>query len=117
MLDRLEKKVMTTLCGEMKGKDVILISPLDLIKMVGDDNLSVSRLEKIVCDLSTDGYFDLIYSDRRGETIYCIAILAKGKGFLRSQKQMKRSLLSRLFLTIGFAIISFLVGVILKKIF
>ena len=117
MLDRLEKKVMATLCAEMKTKDTILISPLDLLKMVGTESLSISRLEKIVCDLSTDGYFDLVYSDRRGETVYCISILKKGKAYLRDQMQIKRNLLSRLFLTIGFAIVSFLVGVILKKIF
>ena len=117
MLDRLEKKVMMTLCVEMKSKDTILISPLDLLKMVGVENLSISRLEKIVRDLSTDGYFDLVYSDRRGETVYCISLMEKGKGYLRSETQRKRNLFSRLLLTIGFAIVSFLVGLILKKIF
>ena len=117
MLERLEKKVMLTLCNELKDKDAILISPIDLLKIVGAENLSISRLERIVGDLSTDGYFDLVYSDRRGETIYCISILEKGKGYLRSEKQRKRNLLARLFFTIGFAIVSFLVGLILKKIF
>ncbi len=117
MLDRLEKKVMTTLCNELKEKQAILISPMDLIKIVGTENLSTSRLEKIINDLSMDGYFDLVYSDRRGETVYCISLLGKGKSYLRNERQTKRNLLSRLFLTIGFAIVSFLVGVILKKIF
>ena len=117
MLDRLERKVMETLCHQLKDKSAILISPTDLLKIVGAENLSLSQLEKVVCDLSMDGYFDLIYSDRRGETVYCICILERGKGFLRSEKQRKRNLLARLFLTIGFAIVSFLVGVILKKIF
>ena len=117
MLERLEKKVLSTIICELKGKDAILIRPLDLIKMVNEEALSLSRLEKIVSDLSTDGYFDLIYSDRRGEIVYCISVLERGKGFLRSEKQRKRNLLARLFLTVTFAFISFLVGVILKKIF
>ncbi len=117
MLDRIEKKVVLTLCNELKDKTAILISPLDLLKMVGVENLTISRLEKIINDLSTDGYFDLVYSDRRGETVYCISLLERGKGFLRSEKQRKRNLVARLFLTIGFAIVSFLVGLILKKIF
>ena len=117
MLERLESKVLFALCCELKEKDAILISPIDLLKIVGAENLSLSRLEKIVKDLSTDGYFDLIYSDRRGETVYCISVLEKGKGYLRSEKQRKRNLFARLFLTIGFAVISFLVGLILKKIF
>lgn len=117
MLTRIEKKVMATLCSELKEKQAILISPIDLLKIVGEENFSVTHLEKVVNDLSTDGYFDLVYSDRRGETVYCISLLEKGKGYLRSEKQRKRNLLSRLFLTIGFAFISFLVGLILKKIF
>ena len=117
MLERLEKKVLSTLVYELKEKSAILISPLDLVKIVNEESLSISRLEKIINDLSVDGYFDLVYSDRRGETVYCISLLEKGKGFLRSEKQRKRNLLARLFLTIGFAFISFLVGVILRKIF
>ena len=117
MLERIEKKVVLTLCNELKERSAILISPLDLLKMVGVENLSLSRLEKIINDLKTDGYFDLVYSDRRGETVYCISILERGKGFVRGEKQRKRNLVARLLLTIGFAIVSFLVGLILKKIF
>ncbi len=117
MLERSERKVLSTICSQLKEKEAILISPVDLLKIIGEENLSISRLEKIVKDLGTDGYFDLIYSDRRGETVYCISFLEKGKGYLRSEKQRKRNLFARLFLTIGFAVISFLVGLILKKIF
>ena len=117
MLDRIEKKVVLTLCKELKDRSAILISPLDLLKMVGVENLAISRLEKIVSDLKTDGYIDLVYSDRRGERVFCISLLERGKGFLRSERQKRRNLFARLILTIGFAIVSFLVGVILKKIF
>ena len=91
MLDMIEKKVVLTLCNELKEKPALLISPTDLLKMVGADNLSLSRLEKIVKDLNTDGYFDLVYSDRRGETVYCISLLERGKGFKERKAKKKKS--------------------------
>ena len=117
MLTRLENKVMTILCNLCKEKQSILVSPIDLIKIIGTENLVLSKLEKIIKDLSTDGYFDLVYSDRRGETVYCITLSEKGKGYIRNESMAKRNLIVRFLLTIGFAILSFLVGIILKKIF
>ena len=117
MLTRMENKVMSVLYKECSKKQSILISPIDLLKIIGTSNLSISKLDKIIKDLSTDGYFDLIYSDRRGEMVYCISLLEKGKGYLRNESVAKRNLVARFMLTIGFAILSFLVGIILRKIF
>ncbi len=117
MLNGLENKVMVCLCKECKEKPSVLISPIDLIKIVGDKNLNKAKLEKIVNDLSMDGYFDLVYSDRQGELIYCISILEKGKGYIRNSKIFKRDLIFRLMLTVVLAIVSFIVGLILRAIF
>ena len=117
MLSRLESKVLISLLNVCKQKDAILISPIDLLKIVGTEHLTLSQLEKTLNDLNADGYFDLVHSDRFGENIYCITILEKGKGYIRSESLEKRNLIKRFALTIGFAILSFLVGLILKKIF
>ena len=117
MLSRLENKVLTSLIKVCNQKGAILISPIDLLKIVGVENLTLSQLEKIIEDLRLDGYFDLVYSDRRGEKVFCITLYEKGKGYIRSESIEKRNLIKRLTLTIGFAILSFLVGIILKKIF
>lgn len=117
MLTKTESKVMKVLCGESKDKRSYLISPIDLLKMSGVDALTLTELDKIVKDLSSDGYFDLIYSDRRGEVVYCVSLTQKGKGYLRSTKLVKRNLIFRFVLTIGFAILSFVVGLILKALF
>jgi hypothetical protein len=85
--------------------------------MLGQDNFSISQVEKLVKDLNTDGYFDLVYSDRRGETVYCISLTNKGKGFLRDKKLLKRNLIYRLVLSVSFAILSFIIGLILKRLF
>ncbi|MBE5753913.1 MAG: hypothetical protein E7340_01065 [Clostridiales bacterium] len=116
MLNRVESKVMLALFSECKDKSAILISPTDLVKLI-DGKVTESGVEKIMQDLSSDGYFDLIYSDRRGETVYCVTLLEKGKGYLRNLKVMKRTLVFRLCVTIVLAFVSFIIGLILKAIF
>ncbi len=116
MLNRVESKVMLALFSECKDKNAILISPTDLVKLI-DGTASESGVEKIMQDLSSDGYFDLVYSDRRGERVYCVTLLEKGKGYLRNLKVMKRTLVFRLCVTIVLAFVSFIIGLILKAIF
>ncbi len=117
MLNRVENKVMNVLYKECKDRSAFLISPVDLKKMSGTDNLSNNQLERVVKDLHSDGYFDLVYSDRHGETVYCISLTDKGKGFLRNSALMKRNLIFRAVISVGLAVLSFLVGLILKAIF
>jgi hypothetical protein len=117
MLSKIEKKVMQLLYDHSKNKDAILISATDLFLQLGDKKVSVSQIEKVVEDLNTDGYFDLVYSDRHGQVVYCISLTVKGKNFLRDQKLIKRNLIYKLVVTIVFAFISFIIGVILRKIF
>ena len=117
MLSKSENKVMRALikmCGE---KSSLLVSPVDLLSVLGNKELSQTNLEKIIQDLCSDGYFDLVYSDRRGEKVYCITILQKGQGYMRNQLLMRRNLVFRLALSVVLAVISFLIGLILKAIF
>lgn len=117
MLSKKERAIMQVLCNESKDKSSILISPNDILSILKKENLSLKDVDKILSDLNADGYFDLIYSDRHGELVYWIALSNKGKAFLRDQKLLKRNLLFRLCATIIFALISFFIGIILKKLF
>ena len=117
MLSKNESKVMRVIFRECKDKSALLISPIDLMKIAGQDTLTLTEIERVVNDLHADGYFDLIYSDRHGETVYCLSLTEKGKGYLRSNKILKRNLFFRLIATIGFAVLSFVVGLILKAVF
>ena len=117
MLNRNENKVMSILYKQCKDKKALLISPIDLLKLLGGDVLTLTGLEKVIVDLHADGYFDLVYSDRRGEMVYCICLTEKGKGYLRSKKQIKRNLMFRLCVSVGFACLSFIIGLILKAVF
>ena len=117
MLSKSESKVILGVINACGKRDSVLISPFDLIKLCLIKDLSVERLDKILSDLNSDGYFDLVHSERHGERIYCITLLDKGKGYDRSVKVLRRSVLFRIGLSTALAVFSFLIGVILRRIF
>lgn len=117
MLTKTESKVMGALYSAAEDKRALLISPIDLLKLVGAESVTLTQLEKIVTALSQDGYFDLVYSDRHGETVYCITLTERGKAFKRDLLVMRRNLIFRISLSVGLAFMSFVIGLILKAIF
>lgn len=117
MLSKVERKVMLTIYQKCQQKNPLLISPKDLKTIVCLPSASTAELQKIVENLSTDGYFDLIYTEKHGETLYLISLLKKGKAFLRTQKEFKRNIIFRVILSAGLAVMSFIIGLILKAIF
>ena len=96
-------------------KKAVLISPQDIVSLVGE--ITISEVENIVSLLSQDGYFDLVYSDRHGEAVYCITLTEKGKGFKRDETHQKRNFIYRISLSVGLAFLSFIIGLVLKAIF
>lgn len=108
---------MATIYKLSSDKKALLVSPVDIVKISAVKGLSVDGVEKVVTALSQDGYFDLVYSDRHGERVYCITLTEKGKGFRRDQLLIKRTVIFRLCLSVGLACLSFIIGLILKAIF
>lgn len=117
MLLRAEKKVMSSIYRLCKEKSSQLVEPSELIRFVGDKDVDKSELEKIITALNQDGYFDLVYSDRHGEKVYCITLTEKGKAFKRDGVRFKRNIIFRVLLSLALAVFSFLVGLVLKNIF
>ena len=116
MLSKAENRVMSVLYEECKDKKSVLISPADIIGLAGGE-ITLTEVEKITADLAMDGYFDLIYSDRHGETVYCITLLEKGKAYRRSVLVARRNLIFRIGLSVALAVFSFIIGLILKAVF
>ena len=55
MLSKIENKVMMVLLKECKDKKALLISPIDLINIIGDKTITQTKLEKVINDLFMDG--------------------------------------------------------------
>lgn len=117
MLTKTENRIMSAISDLCREKPSVLISPSDLIKIADAKGLTQDKLDCTLGDLASDGYFDLVFSDRRGEKVYCIILTEKGRGYTRSVKQMKRNLLFKIGLSAALAVFSFLIGLILKCVF
>ncbi len=116
MLSRKENAVMSAVYGKGIQKETFLISPQELKKDVSE-KIKLDELDKILTLLSQDGYMDVYLSSRHGEKVYCIGLTPKGRSFKRNGQVIKRTLLFKLAVTVGFAVLSFVIGLLLKAIF
>ena len=101
-----------------QGKKSCLISPRDIISYTADKYVIYpDELEKIMTNLSYDNYIELFKSDKKGSPVYCVSLKIKGEGFHRELTNNKRNLLFLLGRTCILAIITALIGVIIRLIF
>ncbi len=117
MLSKIENSVMNVLYSMCINKSSILVTKNELLSKVRNEIISKSKLESILLGLEQEGFIDLVYSDKHGETVYCISLTVKGKGYKRIIKDKRQNLIQRLIISILFAVISFIIGLILKAIF
>lgn len=118
MLNKQENKVMEFVYEKCQKKGTCLLSTNDIISaMYPLLNLTEAELNEILNNLVLENYITLINSDKKGIVVYCITLTSKGEAFQRDKIDQKKSLGKRLMLTIIFACISFIVGLILKAIF
>ena len=61
--------------------------------------------------------FDLIASDRKGEKMYVITLHPNGIAYKRTAVQMRRNITFKVALSVAGAVITFVVGILLKIIF
>ncbi len=118
MLSKKEMEVMDrvyTLCHE---KGVCLISPTEFLSLLPvRKGYTEEGIEGILNELALDGYFELLLSERKGEKMYVISLRSNGYAFKRSYAQMKRDALVKIFWAVASAVVAFLVGIVLKRIF
>ena len=103
------------LCHE---KGVCLIAPSELLSLLPKRRKYTEEgLESILQALSMDDYFELLSSERKGEKMYVISLRASGVAFKRSFAQMRRDAAMKIFWAVASAVVAFLVGLVLKRIF
>ncbi len=118
MLNARERKIMESLYSLCRETGSCLCSSWDLLRRFpAERRPSEEQAEKILHDLESDGYINLIRSERQGEPMYVVTLRANGIGFLREKQQMKRNVCFKIFLTVVCAVGSFLIGLILKAVF
>ena len=118
MLSRKEKLIMQYILKQSGKKDTCLLLPLDIEHALAPRYV-INQIEAqaLLDGLVQENYINLVNSDKNGELVYCISILPKGKSFHREQHNIKKSWITAVVRTIVLAILSFVVGVLLKSIF
>lgn len=118
MLNKRETEIMNTVYEICHEKGVCLVSPAELLSMLPQrKGYTEEQLETILGELALDNYFELLSSERKGEKMYVISLRANGYAFKRCFAQMKRDAVVKIFWAVASAVVAFLVGVILKRIF
>ena len=103
------------LCHE---KGVCLVSPAELLSMLPQKKkYTEAQLENILGELALDNYFELLSSERKGEKMYVISLRTNGYAFKRGYVQMRRDAAVKILWAVASAVVAFLVGLILKRIF
>lgn len=118
MLTKRESEVMNAIYTLCEGKGVCLVSPSELLALLpARKKYTEEDVAHILDALHLDDYFQLLSSERKGEKMYVISLRANGYAYKRCYTQMKRNVTMKVLWTVCSAVIAFLVGLILKRIF
>ena len=99
-------------------KERFLVSPYELAAVLpARGKYDEAAIGRTLRSLALDGYFELVESERKGEPVYVIHMREEGLGFRRRDYQRKRSICFRWAVAAVGAVITFLVGILLKVIF
>jgi len=118
MLNRQENEVMNAVYSLCHEKGICLVSPAELADILPSRRkMNLEKLEDILNQLAFDDYFELLSSDRKGEKMYVISLRANGYAYKRCALQEKRKIAVKLLWAVTSAVVAFLVGFLLKRIF
>ena len=118
MLNFKEKYVMEYVYQKCQGKKSCLISPHEIISFTADKYVIFpDELEKIMTNLSYDNYIELFKSDKKGSPVFCVSLKLKGEGFHRELTNNKRNIMFRIATTVGLAVISGIITLLIRLIF
>ena len=74
------------------------------------------RRSRYFRSFKVDGYFAYDKALRKDETVYCIVLKEKGLSYERDKRTAKRKIIQRVALTIAFALLGYLIKVIISAI-
>ncbi|MDD4275392.1 MAG: hypothetical protein PHO33_00185 [Clostridia bacterium] len=118
MLNKKELLVMKYLYARLAGRQSLLISPEEIVgAMPISTPLTAEDLSDILKGLTLDGYIDVVNTDKKGAMLYCISLKFKGEAFNREIAEKRKTMCVRVCITVGLAILSFIITLILKAIF
>ena len=117
-LNRRESEVMNAVFELSDGKERFLVPQYELMAALpARGKYDETALETALKSLALDGYFDYVESERKGEPVYVIHMNTAGLSFRRRDRQRRRAVMFRWGVAAIGAVITFLVGILLRGIF
>ena len=118
MLDKIEKFVVLYLLEICPNKRSYLILAEQIAEFVSRKYLiTITELDDIMISLAKDNYIDFVVSDSKKGYYYCITLKNKALTLKKDLKKQKKEFWMMILKTLGLAVLSFAVGLILKNIF
>ena len=118
MLNKQENEVMSAVYDMCDGKESCLVSPMEIVSLLpAKRRYTPQKVEQILRSLELDDYFDLIASERKGEKMYVITLHPNGVAYKRTVVQVRRNVTFKIVLSVAGAVVTFVVGILLKMIF
>lgn len=117
-LNKREDAVMNAVFTLSAGRERLIAAPYDILALLPPKmKFDEEKLERVLRDLGLDGYFELIFSDRKGERVYVLHLTGRGLNYRRQDRQLRRSVWFRWGVAAIGAVITALVGFIIRLIF
>lgn len=118
MLDKKERFVVLYLIEICPNKRSYLVLAEQIAEFVSKKYLiSTTELDDIMISLAKDNYIDFVVSDSKKGYYYCITLKNKALTLKKDIKKQKQEFWFLVLRTFGFAVLSFVIGIILKTIF
>lgn len=117
VLSKKEKLMMNAVYSLAKGTGSCLATRVELLKLIPYKyDFRESDVEPTLNALKIEGYFDYEKADRKGELVYCIALMAKGLSYERDKLTARRKLLIKLSIVVASAILGWAIKEIISAI-
>ncbi len=122
MLDRKEKIVMSYIflkCENDEKNKTRLFSSQEIVDLLAKRKyvVSTSELNEIMISLSKDGLIDFVSSESKKGSVFCISLKEKGLLFKKDSQKEKLHASWIILRTALLAVLSFVVGLLLRAIF
>ena len=118
MLNKRENEVMNAVYSMCHERGVTLLAPTELLSALPSrKRYTEEQLDDILRELALDDYFELLSSERKGEKMYVIALRSNGYAYKRCSLQQRRGVAMKMLWASASAVVAFLVGLLLKRIF
>ena len=113
---------MSYIFEKCKGENKGIFTPKELLSaLIPKHEITARQLDVVMSNLALDDYIEYEKKDKDGKIYFLVSLTMRGAAFDRERQSQKRqmikSIMWKLALTAGGAVVAFILGILLNKIF